>query len=434
MSESAMKQGRGIGGVRRHTSVWLAWALCVLSLALTALSLLLLILNLPYPDTHLYEPWLDNTLTAISYAPVGALIASRHPANPVGWLLCLFGLAISRSYFGAEYAIYSLLAQPGSLPAGEAAAWIVSWILPVIIGLSIFPLLLFPTGRLPSRRWRWAALLTAAFVLAGVISSAFSSGALLGNLGSIQNPLGIKGLTSLYKALLYLMSPLLLVAAALSLFARLHRATGVERQQIKWFAYAAAVSVSATSLAYLIPGLVDTPLWFERVGFALNAAFIPAIPVSIGIAILRYRLYDIDILINRTLVYGLLTTTLLALYFGGIVVLQQIASVVLQVSFLALTGQQTQLTTFAATLVIAALFNPLRRRLQSFIDRPYSRRTYDARKTLEGFSAALREETDLDALCDDLVGVVRETMEPSHVSVWLRGAEHLRVGSRDNRR
>jgi len=180
----------------------------------------------------------------------------------------------------------------------------------------------------------------------------------------------------------------------------LHRAAGVERQQIKWFAYAAAASVSATSLAYLIPGLVDTPLWFERVGFALNAAFIPAIPVSIGIAILRYRLYDIDILINRTLVYGLLTTTLLALYFGGIVVLQQIASVVLQVSFRALTGQQTQLTTFAATLVIAALFNPLRRRLQSFIDRRFYRRTYDARKTLEGFSAALREETDLDALCD----------------------------------
>jgi hypothetical protein len=137
MSESAMKQGRGIGGVSRHTSVWLAWALCVLSLALTALSLLLLILNLSYPNTHLYEPWLDNTLTAISYAPVGALIASRHPANPVGWLLCLYGFVISLSYFSAEYAIYTLLAQPDSLPAGEAMAWVFSWMLPLVIGLSV---------------------------------------------------------------------------------------------------------------------------------------------------------------------------------------------------------------------------------------------------------------------------------------------------------
>jgi len=244
--------------------------LCAFSLALTALSVLLLALSLSHPDTYVYNPWLDNTLTAISYAPVGALIASRHPANFVGWLLCLFGLAISLSYFCAEYAIYSLLAQPGSLPAGEAAAWVVSWILPVIIGLSIFPLLLFPTGRLPSRHWRWAAWSTAAFVLAGVISSAFSSGALLGVLGPIQNPLGIEGLTSVYKALLYVMSPLLLVSAVLSLFARLHRAVGIERQQIKWFAYAAAASVSATSLAYLIPGLLDTPVWFERLGLALN--------------------------------------------------------------------------------------------------------------------------------------------------------------------
>src|SRR5215208_1325572 len=195
MSESAMKQGRGIGGVRRHTSVWLAWALCVLSLALTALSLLLLILNLSYPNTHLYEPWLDNTLTAISYAPVGALIASRHPANPVGWLLCLYGLVISISYFSAEYAIYALLAQPNSLPGGDALAWIASWILPVIIGINVFYILLFPTGRLPGRRWRWLAWLTVAFVVVGVITFAFSPGAHQGSLGPIKNPLGIEGFT-----------------------------------------------------------------------------------------------------------------------------------------------------------------------------------------------------------------------------------------------
>jgi len=198
----------------------------------------------------------------------------------------------------------------------------------------------------------------------------------------------------------------------LSVFMRLRHATGVERQQIKWFAYAAAASVIAGGLAYLPPIVVDTPLWFERTGFALNIAFIPAIPIAIGLAILRYRLYDIDLLINRTLVYGSLTGTLVALYFGGIVVLQRV--------FVVLTGQESTLAVVASTLFIAALFNPLRRRIQSFIDRRFYRRKYDARKILETFSARLRDETDLDALSDDLVGVVRDTMEPEHLSLWLR--------------
>ena len=392
----------------------LAWSLCVLSLTLTGLSLLVLALNLSYPNTHIYDPWLDNTLTAISYAPVGALIASRHPENPVGWLLCLFGLIISISHFGAQYAIYALLAQPDSLPAGQAMAWIISWILPVIIGLSVFYIPLFPTGRLPSRRWRWLAWLTVAFVLVGVISSAFSSGALMGTLGPIRNPLGIEGFTNVYRAVLYTISPVLLGAAALAVFVRLRRAIGVERQQIKWFVYAAAASVIGTNHAYLIPGVIDTPHWFERVGFALNIATIPAIPVAIGIAILRYRLYEIDIIINRTLVYGLLTAMLLSVYFGGVAATQGI--------FRTITGheQQPQLAVVVSTLVIAALFNPLRRRIQSFIDRRFYRRKYDARKTLEAFSAKLRDETDLEALNNELVGVVRDTMQPAHVSLWLR--------------
>jgi hypothetical protein len=399
--------------VSRHTSVWLAWALCVVSLALTALSLLLFILNLSYPNTHLFEPWLDNTLNAVFYPTVGAIVASRRPENPVGWLLCLYGLVISIGYFCAEYAIYALLAQPDSLPAGEAMAWIVSWVLPILNGLQVFYILLFPTGRLPSRRWRWLGWLTVIFVVVGVVLAAFSSGALLGILGPIQNPLGIEGFSSIYyKAVLFTMASLLTLAAALAVFIRLRRAIGVERQQIKWFAYAAAAYASAGILAYIIPRVIDTPLWFERVGFALNIVFIPAIPIAIGIAILRYRLYDIDILINRTLVYGSLTATLVALYFGGIVVLQRI--------FVLLTGEQSTLAVVASTLVIAALFTPLRRRIQSFIDRRFYRRKYDARKTLDAFSAQLRNETDLDALSDDLVGVVRETMQPAHVSLWLR--------------
>jgi uncharacterized membrane protein YhdT len=201
-------------------------------------------------------------------------------------------------------------------------AWIASWILPVIIGLSVFPYLLFPTGRLPSKRWGWFAWLTVAFVLVGVIFAAFSPGALMGVLGPIRNPLEIEGFTTVYRAVLYIMSPVLLGAAALSVFLRLRRAIGVERQQIKWFAYAAAASVIATILAYIIPAVIDTPPWFERVGFALNIATIPAIPISIGIAVLKYRLYDIDLIINRTLVYAVLTATLALVYAGSVVGLQ----------------------------------------------------------------------------------------------------------------
>jgi uncharacterized membrane protein YhdT len=393
-----------------RTANYLAWGLCALSLTLTILSLLLLILNLSYPNTDLYEPWLDNTLTAISYAPVGALIASRHPANPVGWLLCLYGFVISLSYFSAEYAIYTLLAQPDSLPAGEALAWVFSWMLPLVIGFSTLSYLLFPTGRLPSRRWRWTVWLSVAFIVVGVLLGAFSSEP-LSDLGPIQNPLGIVGLADIYSAVLYTTFSVLLVAVISSVFVRLRRAGGVEHQQIKWFAYAVAANAIAVVLAYVIPGLIETPLWFERVGFALNNIVIPAIPIAIGIAILRYRLYDIDIIINRTLVYGTLTVLLAGLYEGSIVLLQE--------AFRTLTGQQSGLAIVASTLLIAALFTPFRRRIQSFIDKRFYRRKYDARRTLEAFSAKLRNETDLDALSEDLVGVVRETMQPVHVSLWL---------------
>src|SRR5919202_833335 len=356
MAEVGREQGRGIGGMSTRTTTWLAWSLCALSLALTALSLLLLALNLSHPNTHIFGSWLDSTLTALSYTPVGALIASRHPENPVGWLLCLYGLVISFSHFEAQYATYALLAQPNSLPAGEAMAWILSWLLPILNGMQVFYILVFPTGRLPSRRWRWLGWLTVAFVVVGGILAAFSSGALLGILGPIQNPLGIEGFSNIYyKALLFTMTSLLTLAAALAVFIRLRRAIGVERQQIKWFAYAAVATISAGILAYIIPRVIDTPQWFERMGFALNIAFIPAVPIAIGIAILRYRLYDIDIIINRTLVYGSLTALLVLVYFGGVTATQAL--------FRTFTSQQElpQLVVVTSTLVIAALFNPLRR-------------------------------------------------------------------------
>ena len=413
MTGEAREQGQEVvGELSRRTAAWLAWWLCALAVALTALSLLLLALNRADPHTHIYDYWLDNTLGAMSLAPVGALIASRRPANPVGWLLCLSGVAVSTSSFTSQYAIYALLAQPNSLPVGEALAWIASWILPIMIGLQVFSFLLFPTGRLPSDRWKWLAWLTVAFVIVGVITSAFSFGANAG-LGPIPNPLGIEGFSNLYNMVLSML-PLLYVAVASSLFVRLRRAVGVERQQIKWFAYAAAATISGITLAYMIPGTIDTPLWFERVGFALNIVVTPAIPVSMGIAILRYRLYEIDLLINRTLVYGSLTASLALVYLGGVTATQAILQT--------LTGHRElpQLAIVVSTLVIAALFTPLRRRIQGLIDRRFYRRKYDAAKTLAAFGARLREETDLDALNDDLVGVVRDTMQPAHASLWLR--------------
>jgi hypothetical protein len=406
------QQDRALGGVSHRTAAWLAWSLWAVTVTLTVLSLVLVVLNLRYPNAPIPDFWLQNALVVIDVT-VGAIVASRRPENPVGWLLCLSGVAASTSTFASLYAIYALLARPGTLPAGEASAWITAWTLPIMIGLQISYLLLFPTGRLPSRRWRWLAWLTGAFVLAGVVLSAFSSGAYFGALGPIRNPLGVEGFTYVYKAVLYTLAPVLHVAIAVAVFVRLRRAAGVERQQLKWFAYAVAILATAIT-PYVIAVAIDAPGWFEWAANAIVTAAGTTIPISIGIAILRYRLYDIDRIINRTLVYGSLTAMLALLYFGGVTATQALLRT--------LTGEEQlpQLVVVASTLVIAALFNPLRHRIQSFIDRSFYRKKYDAAKTLEAFSAKLRDETDLEALGDDLVGVVRETMQPAHVSMWLR--------------
>ena len=320
--EGAREQSRGIGGVSTRAASRLAWSIWALSLTLTALALLLLALIRSHPHTHIFDWWATNTLSVIDVT-VGAVVASRRPENPIGWLMLISSLAITLNNFSAQYAIYALLAQPNSLPAGEALAWIASWLLPIYAGLHVFYLLLFPTGRLPSRRWKWLAWLTVAFILGGVFLAALSPGAYLGSLGPIRNPLGIEGFTSLYKALLYTMSPLLFGGVALSLLMRLRRAVGVERQQLKWFAYAAAAWALGI-IFNVITLAIDTPLWFERATVAYFTVAGEALPIAIGIAILRYRLYDIDILINRTLVYGVLTVLLALVYFGGVATTQAI--------------------------------------------------------------------------------------------------------------
>jgi hypothetical protein len=309
----------------------------------------------------------------------------------------------------AEYAIYTLLAVPGSFPAGEAAAWMMGWFWVPASGLIVFLFLLFPDGRLPSRRWRWFAWFSLLLILVGVISQALAPRSVF-FLRGIYNPLGVEGLPNVGELVQTLVFTLIFVSAA-SLSVRRLRARGVERQQLTWFTYSSTLAISGVILTYTISEVIDA-LWLKWVGYVVLVVGIIGIPISMGIAILRYRLYEIDTLINRTLVYGSLTATLIAVYFGAIVLLQRL--------FVALTGQKSTLAVVASTLVIATLFNPLRRRIQTFIDRRFYRRKYDATKTLEAFSTKLRDETDLDTLRDDLVGVVRETIQPSHVSLWLR--------------
>jgi hypothetical protein len=398
----------------RRTATRMAWSLCVLSLALTALSLLLLARSISHPGVHVFDHWLDSTLAAIVFSTVGAVIAPRTPPhNPIGWLFCAVGLLFAVTHFSAEYAIYTLLAAPGSpLPGGEAAAWLTSWLWIPQLGSVVFVVLLFPDSRLPSSRWRWFAWLSVLLVLMGAVLSALSPGPISVGLGPIHNPLGVESLPSFIKVVERVVNSLLF-AAVISLFIRLRRARELERQQIKWFVYATALTICGGILTYPVSEAIGSQ-WLKWISFVPFIVGVMAIPISMGIAILRYRLYEIDLIINRTIVYGALTALLVLVYFGGVAASEAI--------FRALTGQeqQPQLAIVVSTLVIAALFNPLRRRIQGFIDRRFYRRKYDARKTLEAFSVKLRDETDLEALNNELLGVVRETMQPAHVSLWLR--------------
>jgi hypothetical protein len=380
----------------RRTAAWLAWSLCALSLGLTALSFLLIALNLSL-NTPAYFFWLTLAVLAVGYSVIGAIIASRLPNHPIGWICCAIGLIAAVDHFGGEYAVYALLARSDALPGGKAMVWIQGWFWMLFVGLIVFLLLLFPTGRLPSSRWRPFAWLSAAVISVGVIwSSAISP-----DVRPDAPPSPIQ----------QLVLALGLVAAASVVVGR-RNARGVERQQIKWLLYAGAIWFVGGILQITVFSPLVEGSWGLWVGNLLVAVGGLGGPIAIGVAILRYKLYEIDTLINRTLVYGVLTASLVLFYLGSVILLQAL--------FRALTGQESQLAVVASTLAIAALFNPLKRRIQSFIDRRFYRRKYDAAKTLEAFSAKLRNETDLDTLSDDLTGVVRETMQPAHISLWLR--------------
>jgi hypothetical protein len=419
VTEGARKQGREIGGISIRAASWLAWSLCALSLALTALGYILIALNLSL-GAPVYFYWLEPTTIAIGYSVIGAIIASRLPDHPIGWICCAIGFLGAVEHFSSEYAIYALVAHPEALAGGNAMLWLCNWAWIVMFGLIVYLILLFPNGRLPSGRWRGFAWLSVALTLLAATLMAISPDAALDVLGpsnnvhiSLPNPLGIEGLPNLYRPVQTLVLALGLVGAASVVVGR-RGVRGIERQQMKWLLYASAIFFVGNVLKNTVFSPLGGVSWGLWVGYLLVAVGGLGGPIAIGVAILRYRLYEIDTLINRTLVYGSLTGMLVAIYFSVVAVAQEI--------FQALTGQaeQSQLAIVVSTLVIAALFTPLRRRIQSFIDRRFYRSKYDARKTLEAFSAKLRDETDLDALNADLVGAVRETMQPAHLSLWLR--------------
>jgi hypothetical protein len=409
-----------------HSSAWLAWSLAALSLLLCAASIVL------YVATRSVQPpsnWgtggdsavLIVVLPFLTFPLVGALIASRRPKNPVGWICLAVGIIWMIMPISSSYGVYGLV-RPGSVPFPAAIGSLGEWMWVPAVGLfGIYLILLFPDGRLPSRRWRPFAWLSGAVIVLASAGFVLSPGPMDG-LGGVRNPFGLEEYPWVADATLgiMLLLPLCILASAVSLVLRFLRSGGEEREQIKWLAFAASILGLGFS-SYIIPSFFTVedptggagPLWVNLLEDAVTLSF-AGVPVAVGIAILRYRLYEIDLLINRTLVYGSLSAALAMVYFGGVAVTQTI--------FRALTGQeqQPQLAIVVSTLVIAALFNPLRRRIQGFIDRRFYRRKYDARKTLESFSAKLRDETDLDALRDDLVGVVRETMQPARVSLWLR--------------
>jgi hypothetical protein len=396
----------------RFTSWATLLVACLLILARTYLSILNHVMQ--GPADLMVSVLVD--LVLLGFIALGLLVVYRRPRNPVGWIIAGVGVAAVVAGFAESYAVYALFTEPGRFPGGRTMAWLsTSLVVPVLFAAPAMLFLLFPNGNLMSRRWRvvfWLVILTTCVTILGSTLNPVMNDA---PFKGVVNPLAIDAPRELHETLSNIGWPGMaasLLLAAFAMILRLRRSQGVERQQLKWLAAAAAILPLAS-----VTGVFSYYAGFETVGGLLSTfSFVPII-FAAGYAVLRYRLYDIDLIINRTLVYGSLTVTLAIVYLGGVTAGQAL--------FQALTGQQKlpQLAVVASTLAIAALFNPLRRRIQAFIDRLFYRNKYDAAKTLEVFSAKLRDETNLDELNNNLVSVVRETMQPDHISLWLRPRE-----------
>ena len=350
------------------------------------------------------------TLTAM--ATIGAVIASRRPENLIGWLVLFFPVFAVIAAGIEGYARYATHVNPGALPGGEIAWLLANLMWTAAYGLLPFITLLFPSGTLLSPRWRWIARgLVAAFgalIAADSLSPELDSG-----ISPVASPLAIASAAPIMDAVFAIAAftiAMLWAAAGVSLVLRLARSSGDERQQMKWFAYTAAI------FAVFMVGIIVVDL----IGYAVPAPWeaylvtgmILFLTLGMAIAILKYRLYDIDLVINRTLVYGTLTAVLGGIYVGSVIGLQA--------TFRATTGEGGgEMAIVISTLAIAALFMPLRKRIQVLIERRFYRRRYNAAQTVAAFSARMRDEVDVDRLTGELVGVVEETMQPAHASLWL---------------
>jgi hypothetical protein len=343
-------------------------------------------------------------LTAVSAATVGAVLASRRPRHPVGWLLLALGLSASASGVTDGYARYAVVARPGALPAaGYVARFVVLTFLATLACVS-FILLLTPTGSLPSPRWRWWARASAAAAVVSAISWLLGPGVLDQPYPPLASPLAIHALAGLLRVaapVAITVVGLAVLVGAGSLVLRFRRARGMERQQLRWVALVAALAPVATLIILAWQDSETVFVWTAGVYLAL-------LPMAIGAAILRYRLYDLDHIISRTLAYGLLTLLLGGGYAGVVLGLGQ------------LLGQDSSLVVAGATLAVAAVFQPARHHIQTIVDRRFDRRRYDAAQTIEAFSTRLRQQVDLDTLTAELLAVVDQTMQPTQASLWLR--------------
>ncbi|MDQ3645635.1 MAG: hypothetical protein M3345_01715 [Actinomycetota bacterium] len=348
-------------------------------------------------------------MSFMSFPFVGAVIASGRSRNPIGWLMLAVGACLGPGVMVTDYVKY-LGSTGGDLgPSALFWSWVASWYVEAAFVPIVLLFLLFPTGKLPSSRWRLPVRAAVVAYLIAMIADALTPGVLEGH-RTLRNPYGLEGWGGVLASVaqgLFAAFGIFAIAAALSPFLRLRSARGIERQQLKWFAYAAAL----VPVVFLVLMIGDS---LGAVGdFVAGIAFVGtvvAIAGSIGIAVLKYRLYDVDVLINRTLVYGALTAILAATYVGLVTAASTFAG-------------DSPVAVAAATLAVAALFQPLRRRVQDFIDHRFYRRKYDAEKTVESFSARLRDEIDLDTLRDELLHVVDQTVQPARVSLWLRPTE-----------
>ena len=346
----------------------------------------------------------------VAYAAVGAVLASRRPANPIGWLLLALGLVSAARGLAGEYALHALAghARPAS---GVWAVWFVHWVLALLFpsGVLMFLLLLFPNGRLLTARWRtvgWlGAALTACYVLATWLEAGTIKVGL--KLPSVPNPTGIAGWMFAGNAGngVFLLEWGCLLAAAASLFIRYRRSTSEERLQLKWFAFA------SVAVLVLLTVLILASIVSQAGESAFNAGVVAgigvALPVAVGIAVMKYRLYAIDRIISRTLAYAIVTGLLVGVYAGLVLLATQVLRL------------HSTVAVAAATLVAAALFNPLRQRVQRVVDQRFNRARYDADQTVAAFAARLKDAVDLDSVRDDLAGVVQQALEPAHLSVWV---------------